>query len=149
MRGQVSATDFAAGFLIFMIAVFAFFNYSQISTQGERDIDLVRLSEELLTSGYPADWNETNVLRIGLLSNDSIDTDKWMTLRGFDIDTKNTMLSTPYYYRISVHPSDLGIITNYNDTATLGYDTSDTVRRIERIVAYNGTIARLEVIAWH
>lgn len=149
MRGQISSTDFVIGFLIFILAIFTFFSYSTIQREQNRMIDLTSLTEALLTEGYPAEWNASTVLRIGLLTDGAIDPEKWNEMHAMmTSEDLSAILGAPYTFWMSIEPSDLEIITNHHNTTLPDFDDIATVRRFERIVAYNATIARLEVIGW-
>lgn len=150
MKAQVSYFDFLIGTTVFIIAITAFFSYTNTSSQGPRPIDTVTLSETLLSPGYPEAWNTTDVIRPGLLTNGSIDPTKWArlaTLVNTSPDEVGSMLDAPFTYRISVTPSNLTPITN----GPIGVNLSSRsdVQRTRRIVAYNDKIAVLEVLGWH
>lgn len=149
MRGQTNYFDFMIGATIFIIAITAFFSYTNVSGQQQRQIDTVTLSDTLLSPGYPLDWNTTNVIRPGLLTNGSIDPVKWKRLAELvneSPDTADSMLAATYTYRISVTPSNLTPITN--GPASVNFSKQNDVQRVRRIVAYNGTLAVLEVLGW-
>lgn len=73
-NAQVWFLDFMVGLMIFMIVVFIYYNYQNNLTGDveavwdEMIIDSKAISSSLMSQGYPQDWNETTVERIGLLN---------------------------------------------------------------------------------
>lgn len=145
MRAQVSYLDFVIGFAIFIIAVTIFFNHTG-SQQQEREINVIQLSEQLLSPGYPQDWNASTALRLGVLDLGEINETKWDQLRAMlneEPEKTRSLLSAPYDFIIRIEPSRLDQIGSGTSLPD-----AQSIHRIERIVAYNGTIVRLEVIGW-
>ena len=81
-KSQAWGIDLMAASAIFSVALVVFFVYS-INQSGEaRSIveDLLYdgkvVSNSLLSTGYPNDWTEANVIKIGVTNNDKINNTK-------------------------------------------------------------------------
>lgn len=81
-KAQAWGIDLIVGVIIFSIGVLIFFIYS-INHSGEAKESLEGLSYEgntlfsnILSEGYPKDWNESNVIEIGILDNNKINETK-------------------------------------------------------------------------
>lgn len=75
-KGQSWVLDYAAGLFIFLIAIVITFGViTNLFTDNQYDLlvqDANRLSESLMSTGYPVDWDSTDLVRIGLLYNDRL-----------------------------------------------------------------------------
>ena len=81
-RSQAWGMDLVFGFIIFTVGILAFFVYS-INQSGEvrenfesLGVDGSFILNNILSDGYPQDWNSSNVVVIGILSNNKINETK-------------------------------------------------------------------------
>ena len=81
-RGQAWSIDLIVGLMIFSITILIFFIYS-VNYSGEAKENFQGLSQEgdiifnnILSEGYPLDWDETNVVKIGILDHNKINETK-------------------------------------------------------------------------
>ncbi len=106
-RGQAWGIDLIIAFIIFLMGILIFFVYS-VNYSEESKENLYSLSHDgdiifnsILSEGYPMDWNSTNVIRIGILTNGRINETKLERFYNFSVNnyakTKNKF-NTPYDY---------------------------------------------------
>ncbi len=81
-RSQAWGIDLTVGAIIFFSAILIFFIYS-VNHSGEAKENLEGLSYEgdvlfsnILSEGYPQNWNEANVVKLGILDNGRINQTK-------------------------------------------------------------------------
>ncbi|MBI2452018.1 hypothetical protein HYV50_02985 [Candidatus Pacearchaeota archaeon] len=81
-KAQAWGFDLLIGGTIFLGAIIFFYLFTyNYPSSGEETFDILiyeagLVSDSLLSEGYPVDWNETNVVRIGILSQNKIDSNK-------------------------------------------------------------------------
>ena len=81
-RAQIWSLDIMAGLALFLIGIMIFFIYSlNQPTQAKENFELLSYDSEIITSnllseGYPKDWNSTNVITLGITTNNKINQTK-------------------------------------------------------------------------
>jgi hypothetical protein len=81
-RAQSWGLDLMIGMTIFSLGIFSFYIYSlNYSSEGEEALrwmlyDGNMISNVILSEGYPADWNSSSVVKIGILSEGKINETK-------------------------------------------------------------------------
>jgi hypothetical protein len=81
-RGQVWSLDLMAGIALFMVGIMIFFIYSiNQPSQARESLELLSydgkiIADNILSPGYPSDWNSTNAITIGLTSDNKINQSK-------------------------------------------------------------------------
>lgn len=76
-RGQVWVFDLMLGLFIFTSGFFLYLqndanlSYFRVSSLDDLHNDATLVGDSLLSAGYPANWNSSNVVKIGLLNFDS------------------------------------------------------------------------------
>jgi len=173
-KGQAWHTDFIIGAVIFtgMLAVF----FTQIN-QFEEPEDLVlgsllgqasSISSELLSRGFPTDWNESNAIRIGLVSSPHrIDVSKLNSLLNVPYDDARSLLrvTDEFFFFFEKNGCLLALDGNYGyghpdvsvsgsgcvlkSDVDLSAADADNLVPITRIVIHNGTPTKLTVYAWN
>jgi hypothetical protein len=152
-KAQVWSLDFIIAIVFFAISLTIYFKYAgQIFDEEEMNIEELRIeaasiSSSLMTPGYPLDWNESNVERIGISTDGSTITQaKLDSLMLISSDYENTRrlfsASHQYYIELSNNSTDISIS---------GMQCNSSAKRIataERIVLYNNSIFRLSVCIW-
>jgi hypothetical protein len=109
-RGQAWSIDLVVGVIIFSVGVLIFFIYS-VNQAGEAKESLEGLSYDgdilfsnILSEGYPQDWNENNVVKIGILDEDRINETKLERFYNFannDYARTKSIFNTRYDYYFS------------------------------------------------
>ena len=156
MRGQSTFLDFGTGFLLFAIVLVISGSYLTTRTEIRTAPDGSRISNELLSEGSPRDWNASTVVVPGILTNGSVDQQKWMELSGMDPHEIRSLLflSGDTYIRITrYHEGRYIELLPPITTATVSYEgisneDHDSISVTSRITTYAGSLAVLEVITW-
>lgn len=99
--------DLIIGLVIFLIGIVVFMIYS-INYSGESEeifssltYDGEIIMNEILSEGHPENWNTTNVIKIGILSNEKINQtklEKFYNLSQTNYQTTKEIFNTPYEY---------------------------------------------------
>ncbi|MFH0808400.1 MAG: hypothetical protein V1888_02180 [archaeon] len=110
-KAQIWSLDIMAGMVLFLVGIIIFFTYS-VNQSSQAEDNLGRLyydgniiADNLLSEGYPADWNTENIVTLGLTTSKKINQTKLENL--YEIiytqnnytKTKN-ILNTEYEYYI-------------------------------------------------
>ncbi|MCK5449916.1 hypothetical protein KAI32_03550 [Candidatus Pacearchaeota archaeon] len=81
-RAQIWGLDILAGMVLFLIGLMIFFTYS-LNQPGEAQdnfeflfYDGKIIADNLMSPGYPLDWNSSNVITLGISSDDKINETK-------------------------------------------------------------------------
>lgn len=164
-KSQIWSLEFIVALLIFISALFVFYNYSinlsdiREVTVKELIIDAKTLSSYLMSEGLPKNWNSSNVITIGLTDgNYRINETKVSYFSDMDYSIAKNMLSVinDYYIffedkngsTITINGID-GIgkpgVTKTNLNAT---EHPSDIIKIFRFAMYNNTIIRLGMYVW-
>jgi hypothetical protein len=174
-KAQVWTTDYIAGLLIFILALtlsvklivnaYSPDDYSQLKKEG------IRVTENLLSEGYPLDWNETNVIRVGLFTNNRFDNNKINSAMNLSYSSlRNILLTDQEFFVVFKNKNDslinfenncflgsssVSITRNLtmNNTPCINYslsnlDTNNLVV-IKRAGVYNSSIIKMEAYFWN
>jgi len=105
--GQVWSVDAIIAFMIFLVAIIIFFVYS-INYSGETEDTFKKLQYDgdiilkiLFSEGHPDDWNSTNVVNIGVMSEGKINETKierFYNLTQDNYSTTKNLFKTSYDY---------------------------------------------------
>ncbi|MFC1753263.1 hypothetical protein ACFL96_07705 [Thermoproteota archaeon] len=150
-KAQVWYTDFFIGLLIFIVAMTGYLAYTysdSVEEKGELSeliIDAKVIASSLISEGYPSDWNESNVTRIGLTDGDyRLMEEKLDAFNDLSYDDRADLLGTTkdYYFYIQYQNG-----TEFNH---LGMNGSSAVKLVQmtRIVVYNDTFVKMVFYLW-
>ncbi|MBW2982862.1 hypothetical protein KY327_01000 [Candidatus Woesearchaeota archaeon] len=161
-KAQVSTLDFFGGLAIITVALLLASNLllTMNSDDGFEDVkQQARTAAERLTSpGHPDDWNESDVIKAGILTDDRLNTTKLARTGNLTYDQLRGALAVTdhvYWYHTNAtrvqnitacghgHPS---VTTDENCTPTL--PNHGNLARIERLITHDDKILRMVVIAW-
>ena len=109
-KAQGWGMDLVIAFIIFSIGIIVFYFYSINGVDESKELieklfyDGKIIAGTIISEGYPADWNSTNVVKIGIISNNKINDTKielfynmtWITTDGYN-QTKR-LFNTAYDY---------------------------------------------------
>jgi hypothetical protein len=151
-KAQVWFLDFVVGLLMFMVVVFVYYDYSNnLVDDSETDwdemiIDSKTMSSSLMSMGYPNNWNETNVQRIGVLnSNYRLNQTKIERFVNMSYDTTKDIFNTRFKYYF--------FIQDKNDTIYFPAGKFPTDHRYlvqtTRILIYNSSVYRMVLYIWN
>lgn len=149
-KGQAWGFDLIIASIIFTMGIIIFFLYSlNYPVEGQEKVDTLfyegeLISENLLSEGFPKDWNENNVVVIGLLNNGKInDTklNKFINLSKEDYQKTKNLFNTRYNYYINISNAGIDII---------GLQPSDpkNLIKVTRYTIYQDKPAILTVHVW-
>jgi len=161
-RSQAWGIDLIFGIMIFSVGIMIFFIYS-VNQSGETKESLVNLGHDgdnilsnLLSDGYPTDWNSSNVIEIGILSNNKINETKLERFYNFTINNyaqTRSIFKTRYNYYLSFDNMTINSIvidgigkpgvnrTNLNINAT-------NLIKITRLSIYKDKPATIYLYVW-
>lgn len=153
MKGQVWSMDLAVSLLVFLSVAAAFiFAWGYVSSEAHRSSIVMDMEETALDlsdglvrfPGQPDDWNQGNVVSIGLAdSENTISSSKMDSLGSMDYDmAKEIMGAGSYNFYLEL--SDGG---NFS-TAGMPPDGVATAMSVERYVMRDGRAARLKLVLW-
>ncbi|MGV8150653.1 MAG: hypothetical protein ACP5NV_02915 [Candidatus Woesearchaeota archaeon] len=179
-KSQVWTIEFILSFLIFTAAILlsvksvvnVYANDNIIEVQGDSE----SISQYLLSQGYPEDWDESNVIRPGISTNNRINetklsnfyfldyqqTKNYFGLRSdFFIYFENASGTIPLFNIVnnSISEGDgcgyghQEVIKNYDASlGTCTFDLSaleyDDLAKISRLTIYNSSIIKMTILAW-
>ena len=155
-KAQVWYIDFMIGILIFVIVIFIYYEYANNFNQNPGDItsDFVMeakaISSSLITQGSPVNWNQSNVIIIGLTDgNQRLIQEKLDMFADMGYGSTKTKFRTPYDYYFYLEDVD-GSIIQINGEDGIGLNATDpkNLISITRIVIYNSKLISMVVQVW-
>jgi hypothetical protein len=164
IKGQVWSIDFITGMSIFLLVLLiAAKMLLPLAPSQEYNVayrDALHISDALLSSGYPAQWNSTNAIILGIAQNNRIDDTHLNTIRKISYDRTKSLfhISNEYlfFFQNSTQIINTGqcvygynIPTSSDCTPQLGTINYDNMIKMDRIVIYNSTMVRLTVYVWN
>ena len=118
--------DFAIALLLFTFTLVVYFSYTtnfQKQEKGELDTllkDAMAMSSSLALPGYPNDWDNTTVLRIGIADEQKINATKVKQFKQYDYKTSKRRFATPYDF-VVFFANEKGEVLNINSVCAIGY----------------------------
>jgi len=176
-KSQVWTIEFIISFLLFISVVLMSVKlisgiYSNDALRTlQRESEFV--SQYLLSEGYPSDWSNATLIRLGLTTNKSLDAAKLQNLYSLDylkardslgirsnyfIYFSNSSGNIPLFYIInnSISEADgcgygyTGVIKQYSNQCEINISQlkySD-MAKIKRITTFNGSIIQMNLLIW-
>jgi hypothetical protein len=178
-KGQVWVTDYTLSMLLFvaaaLIAVKIIINSFTVNIAfDEMKSDASKISEMLLSEGFPEDWTNGSVIRPGLLDSDSrlsfTKVSNAMNLSLIPYNDMKLKLQTRYDFLVIFRRANGDIIEfNTNNTdCTIGSPADlidrnsddclspdfsdldyDNLVKITRLAVYGSNITKMEVYVWN
>lgn len=157
-RAQAWGIDLIVASIIFVLGIVLFYIYSlnltndTASTLDNLEYNARTVSDSLLTTGSPNNWNETSVSRIGILSDQKINQTKlerFYNLTQSDYNRTKNIFNTPYDYYIVLAQGSF-IIEN-STVEGLGLQPSDpeNLIKINRATIYNNRPVTIYIQIWN
>ncbi len=149
-KAQAWGFDLVVGMVIFIIGILSFYLYTTNISAGEGEI-IQRLqqngelvADSLMSEGSPADWDETNVVRIGLLSGNRLNQTKLDSFRNLANADYNY---TKILFRIN---NEYFIYLDEDPANGIGLDgaSATNLYKITRVVVYNQSGTTLNIYSW-
>lgn len=149
--------DFMIALLIFVIVIFIYYDFTFNLDEGEEDIidDFILegklISSALVGSGYPNDWNKSNVEIIGLTNgNQRLDENKIQMFSNMSyVEMKQIFRTTQEFYVYFSYQN--GTRINFYNKNGFGKEPNEQLDILSttRIVIYNSTLIDMVVQVWH
>lgn len=156
-KSQAWGFDLIAAMTIFIIGIVTFYMFS-LNTYDE-SADIIKtlsyegqvVSDGILSSGYPANWTEDNVVKPGILTNDKIDDSKleqFYNLSAEDYQKSKSLLNTQdeYYFFLSVPMNISG--QQVNGVGLLNATQSNLIQ-ITRYTIYQNKPVTFSLYIWN
>ena len=109
-RGQAWGIDLAVALTIFTFGILIFFFYSLNQSSGPKEnidslsYDGEAIADAVLSRGYPDNWNTTNVITLGILSENRVNETKlkyFYDLSVADYNRTRALFNTRFEYYLS------------------------------------------------
>jgi len=163
-KGQFNFIDFITSIVVFAILLTIFFKYSPNITKSQEGITGLAIegriiSDDLLSGGFPSNWNSSNVVIIGITDNNNqINETKIQSLLSLSYPQTRNLFRTTYHYYFLFKDQDDSILKITPTQEGIGYpgvnssnienvDTQKLVK-IERIVFFRNQMAKLVLYLW-
>jgi len=147
-KAQGWGFDLIIGLTIFLFGILFFYLYViNIPLSEKDDYDALRdeaavIANSLVSEGSPTDWDETNVVRIGLLTGKRVDEDKWHAFDLIDYDRARVLLRATDNFYVYFNNDTSDFRGKYLD------GSNESVIRVTRVVVRNNESATLNVVSW-
>jgi hypothetical protein len=177
-RGQVWISDLTISILLFSLASIMAFAILMNTLDSGKDFqsttdDAARIGNYLLSDGIPATWNQTSVVRPGILSYGRINSSKTMALMEISNTSYNSlkaMMQTQNDFIVTLENKSGNIIVfgpyctigNSNDAvekqmngtltcqnANFSSIDYDNLARLNRFATYDGQIIKMSIYVWN
>ena len=125
-KSQAWFMDFAIGLLLFTFTLVAYFSYTNnFQNQDKGNLNLMlkdakSISSSLALEGYPDDWNNQTVIRIGIADDQNVNSTKLKRLKQLNYTGSKRKFATYYDYFI-YFVNDNGDVLNINGVCGSGY----------------------------
>lgn len=159
-KSQVWAIDLAIAFIIFLAAILLFFKYSINLSQADSGMqkDLVLnaklVSANLVSAGYPEDWDMGNVTTIGLTDGNTrlslSKIEQFDEIARLNYSRSRTLLSSIGDYSVCFQGKNRSIAIS--GVSCIGKDIDvagpENIVKVTRFVFYNSSVIKIEVKVW-
>lgn len=156
-RGQAWGFDLEIAGAIFFAGIIAFylfaFNYNAVQNSPNEDIsyEAYTVAETLLSTGIPESWNQSNVIKIGLVTNDRLDQNKinlFYNLSENDYNRTQALLRTRFNFFVNLSDS---MSANGEVISGIGQapPSTATIFRVDRFTTYESKPVTLHVLLWN
>jgi len=134
--------DFAIALLIFVVTLAVYFNYANnFQKQEKGDIDYMineatAISSSLALGGYPNDWDNTSVIRIGISNEQKLNSSKLKNFKKLDYAITKRKFATTYDYFV-FFVNNKGEVLNINGICGVGYPLINVSYNIKSAYYYS------------
>jgi len=141
-KSQAWFMDFAIALLLFTFTLAVYFSYTtnfQKQEKGDLDImlsDAKSISSSLLLSGYPGDWDNITVIRIGIADEQKINATKLKTFKKMGYNSTKRKFATAYNYFV-FFVNENGDVMNIKGICGSGYPLTNISYNIKSAYYYN------------
>ncbi len=134
--------DFAIALLLFTFTLVIYFSYTtnfQKQEKGELEpiiTDAKAISSSLALSGYPENWDNTTVIRIGIADEQKINTTKLKSFKQLDYAATKKKFATVYDYFV-FFVNNKGEVLNINGICGVGYTNINVSYNVKSAYYYS------------
>ena len=136
--------DFSIGLLLFTFTLVIYFSYTnnfQKEDTGNLNLmlkDAKSISSSLTLEGYPDDWSDLTVIRLGIADDQKVNATKLKRLNQLNYTYGKKKFATPYDYFIYFVNSN-GDVLNINGVCGSGYPLINLTYNIKSAYYYQDT----------
>lgn len=140
-KAQAWYMDFVIALLLFtftLVIYFSYINNFQKQDEGLLDelvTDAKTISSSLVLSGFPTDWDNSSVVRIGLIDNEKLNSTKIKSFKKISYSSTKKRFSTPYDYFV-FFVNDNSEVLNVNGVCGVGSPLVNTTYNIKSAYYY-------------
>jgi hypothetical protein len=152
MRAQTWYLEFIVAIVIVAVMGTIFLQTLLNQHQGSSIANLhtraVRVSESLMTPGYPLNWTQDDVRTIGVVQQWHVNESKMENFYNLTSGQIRVALNLQHHYHIGLYNRSTPI--RFDDKDFVGEVIPDArkVASVKRFVVYNQTIMQLQVTLW-
>ncbi|MBI2650697.1 hypothetical protein HYX04_05310 [Candidatus Woesearchaeota archaeon] len=134
--------DFAIALLLFTFTLVVYFSYTnnfQKQEKGDLDVmlsDAKAVSSSLALSGYPANWDGTTVIRIGIADEQKLNATKVKSFKQLNYSKTKANFGTFYDYFV-FFVNENGEVLNINGVCGIGYTTINPSYNVKSAYYYS------------
>ena len=179
-KSQTWFIDMTIGISIFLIAIIIYFKFTSASIQNTTSItDLTTegkiISDTILSAGYPSNWTNDSVTRVGIIDNNQVNTTKLSQIQKLHYSNLKSLINSRYDFYIFFSDNtdcliDLGnnnygfghghVALDFNPTSDCIYEDAQSITvnldqvnlnkltKIERFVVLNLKVLRMTIYIW-
>ncbi|GIU69872.1 MAG: hypothetical protein KatS3mg002_1108 [Candidatus Woesearchaeota archaeon] len=174
-KSQVWTIEFILSFIIFvaamLLSVKSIFNVYTSEDFNEIQRETEFLSQYLLSEGFPYDWNNETVIRIGLTTSKKLNSTKMIELYNMDYERvkylfgirsnffiyfSNASGNIPLFYLINNNITESegcgyghsSVTKYYNGECIIEFNSYNDLTKITRLVSFNSSIVQLNLVIW-
>lgn len=143
-KSQAWFMDFAIALLLFTFTLIVYFGYTnniQKQEQGKVELmlkDAKSISNSLALDGYPDNWNNLTVIRIGITDDQNLNSTKLKTFKKLNYTLARQKFATPYDFFV-YFVNEKGEVLNINTVCGVGYYLINTTYNIKSAYYYQDT----------
>jgi hypothetical protein len=154
-KAQVWYADFIVSVLIFMIAIIIYFEFvNNLSREEESDLEAMvmsakAVSNNLMSEGYPSDWNQSNAAIVGIVDDERINSTKAERFYNMSHDSTKIKFGILDNYYVYLQDRN-GQKINFSGKDYAGKEPENPTKlvKIDRIVIYGNDIIKMVVQIW-
>ena len=141
LKSQAWFMDFAIGLLLFAFTLAIYFSYTNnFPNEDKGNLNLMlkdakSISSSLALEGYPDDWSNQTVIRIGVTDNQQLNGTKLKKLKQLNYTSSRKKFATSYDYFVYFEGSN-GNVLNVNGVCGSGYPLINTTYNIKSAYYY-------------
>jgi hypothetical protein len=157
-KGQIWTLDLIVALVLFIIGALFFYQYgSSVRENNSNEINELslqteRISNNLMGSGEPSEWNNASVISIGLSDGNSrLVLNKLRELNQIPYPDTKHLLSTNRDYQITFRNGNNTLLSFNNQTfwgKNISLDSPKQMLKSKRLLFYNHSILSMEILVW-